>query len=598
MTTGMLVVFAIILVAIFLFIIEPFPIEVTALLIMVTLIVLEPFTQITPQEGISGFSNPATITVLAMLIISEGVRRTGLVQLLGEWMSRLAGDSEARQRGVTILAAGPISGFVNNTPVVALMVPVVSDMGHRGQTSPSKLLIPLSYASMLGGMLTLVGTSTNLLASNVSGRLLDHPFSMFEFTQLGVVVLVVGSIYLMTLAPRLLPSTVEPRADHLSRYELKSYLTEVRVDEGSALVEMTIADAEEATDFDFEIVQLLRRGQLVRPTRDARIRPGDALVVRASREVIAQLARASDLNLSIIPPSERTSDAEDTEGALCLAEVVIPSGSAIVDRKLGYLGTHEQLAGTLLAVRRHGAVIRDRLEELELQSGDTLLLQGAKEQLEQLRGRDDVLLLEVQRPEEQRREKIPLVLLIVAAVIGIAALDIYSILVTSLAGVVVMLASGVLRPDELYESMRWDVFFLLAGIIPLGMALEQTGGAGFIGDLVAKSHLVLPTAVVLWLLYVCTGLITEVISNNASVILMLPVAIGAATQIGANPFAFVLAVTFAASMAFMGPIGYQTNLFVYGPGGYKFTDFIKVGAPLHLILSITVTAGIALFWGL
>ncbi len=282
-TTDMLVVFAVVVLALVLFATELLPVDVTVILVMVTLMVLEPWTGIDTVEGISGFSNEATITVLAMLILSSGVSQTGVVQLLGSRLTRFAGTDLRKQLFATIGVAGPASGFVNNTPVVAILVPVITDLAHEGRTSPSKLLIPLSYASMLGGMLTLIGTSTNILASNVAGRLADehpslHAFSMFEFTGLGLIVLVTGSLYLLLVGHRLLPERVPPQEDYIEEYEMEDYLTEVRVEDGSPFVGKTAEEAIDGAIFDADILQIVRDDEtFIEPLGQKTIRVGDVL---------------------------------------------------------------------------------------------------------------------------------------------------------------------------------------------------------------------------------------------------------------------------------------------------------------------------------
>lgn len=600
MTTSILVVFAIVALAIVLFITEVVRVDVTALIVLLALAFLEPWTHISATEAISGFSNPATITVLAMLIMSEAVRRTGVVQWLSQKLASLAGRSETRQLAITIGVPGVLSGFVNNTPVVALMVPVVSDMAHRGGTSPSKLLIPLSYASMFGGMLTVIGTSTNLLASDVSGRLLGREFDMFEFTGLGLVVLGIGSLYLMTLGRRLLPEHIEPDATFLDEFEMGGYLAKFVVEDDSPILGRSIGEVFETAGLDIDVLQVVRDEQRFdQPLGGKQFAPGDILLLRASRSLLARLPGEYGFRLLPTTPSARDFGSTET-GAEPeqLVEVVIPSGSSHIGRALGDLPFIRSLNARVLAVRRNAELIHNRLEDVPLESGDTLLIQMPEAALERVRQSYDFLVMKTDLGDGYRYDKIPLAVAILIGVVTAAATGIVPILLSSLAGVVLMTLTGVIRPSELYDSVRWDVIFLLAGIIPLGMALEQTGASTLLGEFVASSAAFLPAIVVLWLFYVSTGLITEVISNNASVLLLLPVAVETAEIIGANPFAFVLAVTFAASACFLGPIGYQTNLFVYGPGGYRIADYIRVGAPLQLILSVSTVAGIWLFWGI
>ncbi|MFB6120843.1 MAG: SLC13 family permease [Halobacteriaceae archaeon] len=625
-TTDVIAVFCVILVALVLFVTEWLPVDVTAILVMVLLMVFGSdgvvnYTHISTAEGISGFSSPATVTVLAMLILSSGISRTGIVQILGRKMAAFAGDSLDRQLLATIGVAGPISGFVNNTPVVAVLVPVISDLAHKGNTSPSKLLIPLSYASMLGGMLTLIGTSTNILASDVSGRLLGHPFSMFEFTKLGVIVLVVGSAYLYFVGHRLLPERIPAEEDYIGEYAIEEYLTEVVVDEDSHFVGNTVEAAIDGSEFDADIVQVVRDGEeFIEPIGNKQIQADDVLRLRANRETLERLAEQETLTMAGHPTEESELE-PDRIDEQTLVEVVVPRGSHLVGETLRSSTFRQRYDATVLAFRSRGETIRERLDRRRIRVGDTLLIQAPPDSIDRLSRNDDFIVAHEPESPDYRTEKIPHAAGIMAGVVAFAALPFdaiadllvgatgigalavlgglqFPILVSALAGVVAMVLTGVIKPNELYDGVEWDVIFLLAGVIPLGMALEQTGGAEILGALVAATSVVLPTIGVLWVFYIGTGLITEVISNNASVVLMIPVAIEAATRIDANPFAFVLTVTFAASMAFLGPIGYQTNLFVYGPGGYKFTDYTRIGAPLQLLLSVVIVGGISVFWGL
>ncbi|WP_433629179.1 SLC13 family permease [Halomicrococcus sp. NG-SE-24] len=602
----MLIVFGIIVAALVLFATEPVPIDVTAIGVMVALMVLEPWTGITPELGISGFASTATITVLAMFILSHGVQRTGVVQILGRKISQVTGDSETKQLGATIGVVGPISGFINNTAAVAILLPMVTDIAHEGNTSPSKLLLPLSYASMFGGMLTLIGTSTNILASQLAGELAAaqegatrlHEFSMFEFTHLGLLVSVVGTAYLLTVGRWLVPERIRPREDLTEEFQMADYLTEVVVREDSPLVGRTLGEVLAETPLDVDVIQLVRGEEVfLEPLARKTVRADDVFALRTDRDTLVELVDTEGLDLV---PNVQVDEAEleaASEGEN-LVEVVISPGSDLVGETLATASFRERYDATVLALRRGPEVLRERLDATELRVGDTLLVQATTDTINRLGVNPDFIVAqEVERPDF-RESKIPLALGIVAAVVAVAALDVLPILVSALAGALAMVATGVLKPTELYDAVQWDVIFLLAGVIPLGVALNQTGGAALLADLVVMSADVLPTVAVLGLFYVVTALLTNVISNNASVVLMIPVAVEAALQIGANPFAFVLSVTFAASTAFMTPVGYQTNLFVYGPGGYRFTDYLRVGGPLQLVFAIATTAGIWLFWPL
>nr|WP_256468583.1 SLC13 family permease [Halorussus gelatinilyticus] len=602
-TGDMLVVFALILLALVLFATERLPIDVTAILIMVLLMVLEPWTQISPREGISGFANPATITVLAMLILSTGINRTGIVQLLGRKMATFAGTDRRKQLAATIGVTGPVSGVINNTPVVAILVPVIADLAHEGETSPSKLLMPLSFASMLGGTLTLIGTSTNILASDIAAQLgaespgLDlFAFGMFEFTKLGVVVFAVGALYLMTVGVWLLPERIPADEDLVEEYALQEYLADVVVPANSSLVGETIDEALGDDDLDIDVLQLLRDGDRFGDSLASKeIRETDTLRLRTNRETLERIIDAEGLVLSGGPQAE--DDLHPDEEEPVLVEVVIPSGSVLVGETLASSTFRQRYDANVLAFRTRGDVVRDRFEDIRIRVGDTLLVQAPPDSLTRLVQNEDFIVAHEFDEVTYRSDKIPFAVAIIAGVVALPALNVLPIVVSALAGVVAMIFTGVLEPTELYSSVEWNVIFLLAGVIPLGIALQQTGAAALLGETVASTATFLPPIGVLWVFYLATGLLTSVISNNASVVLMIPVAANAAQAIGANAFAFVLAVTFAASTAFMTPVGYQTNLFVYGPGGYRFSDFLRVGAPLQFLLSIVTVLGIAFFWG-
>jgi di/tricarboxylate transporter len=602
-------VFGLVLVTLVLFALEPVPIDITALGVMVTLMVFGTagplnLTEVSPQEGISGFASPATVTVLAMFILSAGVQATGIVQLLGRKLAAYTGDSEFRQLAATTGVVGPISGFINNTAAVAILLPMIVDLAEEGGNSPSKLLIPLSYASMFGGMLTLIGTSTNILASSVTADLApQYPelnlraFSMFEFTHLGIVVSLFGAAYLLTVGRWLIPARIAPSEDLTEEFEMGEYLTEVVVREDSPLVGQTLREGLEGTDFDVDVLQLVRdRRSFLEPLGQKTVRAGDIFVVRTGREDLMALTDLEGLDL--LPEVDVTeSELESAESEQNLVETVVAPGSALVGESLASVRFRERYDGTVLAIRRGGEVIRRRMDDLPLRVGDTLLVQATAESIERLdRNRDFIVASLVER-REYRWSKIPVALAVVAAVVGVAAAGVLPIVVTALGGALAMVVTGCLKPTEIYDAVSWEVILLLAGVIPLGIAMQQTGGAVLLADLVLLSAEVLPAVAVLGVFYLLTALLTNVVSNNASVVLMVPVAVEAARELGANAFAFVLAVTFAASTAFMTPVGYQTNLFVYGPGGYRFADYVRVGTPLQLLFAVVTTLGIAVFWG-
>ena len=544
-TPAMVLVFALIVAALVLFATEPVPIDITAIGVMVALLLVEPVSAIlasagllaeplivlsdpaagiTVERGISGFANAATITVLAMFILSAGVQKTGIIQILGAKIAAVTRDSELKQLSATIGFISPISGFINNTAAVAILLPMVTDLAHEGRTSPSKLLIPLSYASMFGGMLTLIGTSTNILASEVAGRLgvPGAPFSMFEFTALGAVVTVVGTIYLLTIGRYLTPARIKPEEDLTEEFEMGEYLTEVVVREDSPIVGATVRDALRDTDFDVDLIQLIRGDEVfLEPLGPKTIQAGDIFAVRTDRDTLVDLIDIEGFDLL----ADVTVDEAVLEGAderQNLVEVVVAPGAALVGETLASSNFRQRYDATVLALRRGGAVVRKRMDRLQLRVGDTLLVQATPDSLDRMNAnRNFIVAQEVERPD-YRNSKIPVAVGIVAAVVGVAALTEVHIVVSALAGALAMVLTGCLRPQELYDAVQWDVIFLLAGVIPLGIALQATGGADLLADLFVLAAPGLPAIVALGLMYVVTAVLTNIISNNASVVLMIP----------------------------------------------------------------------------
>ncbi|SEG59165.1 Di-and tricarboxylate transporter [Halobellus limi] len=638
------VVLAIVAVVFVLFVTQPVPIDATAVGLVVALVLLGRWTGVSPEQGVSGFSNPATLTVLAMFVLSEGVRRTGVIQILTRKLIAFAGDDEFRQLLATVTLSGPPGGVVSNVSVVAVLIPAIMNLARQTKTSPSKLLIPLSFASMLGGMLTVVGTITNLLASEVwtqVGGPDAQPFSLLEFTHLGAIVLLVGIVYLLTVGRYLTPARIEPAESPTDAFGMTDYLTDVVVMEDSPLVGSRVGELSER-DLDLDVFQIVRGDRTIaHGLGSERVQTGDVLSVRTDQETLQEVIEHEHLRLlpevmeaateddAALPPgfsperhgweppdadpsgslAEDDGSSEDTEEdgdetveeapdeEIELTEVVLLPGPWS-SRRSGVADFERDYDVTVLAIRRGDEVIRQRLREVRLQAGDVILVQASDRVLDRIARDTNVAIASEDRWEDFDRSKIPVALGILAGALGLAALDVLTLMVSALTGVAAMFFTGILTPEEAYDAVDWEVIFMVAGVIPLGIAVEASGTAALIADLVVSVSVLLPAIALLGLFYLGTAVITEMVSNSASVVLMLPIGVEVASQLGANPFAFAMAVTFAASTPLLTPVGYQTNLMVYGPGGYKFTDFARVGAPLQLILTVVTTAGIAYFWGL
>ena len=597
-TVDMLVVLGLIAVVLVLFIAEVIPIDITALGTMVAVILLEPWTGVSPTDGVSGFASTATVTVLAMFILSEGIRRTGVLRRVGNRIIEWAKGNFYKQYGALVGLAGTTAGVINNTPVVAMMIPMSVNLARKSKISPSKLLMPISFASMMGGMLTLIGTSTSILASDVSARLLGHPFSMFEFTVLGGIVLVTGLTYLMLVGHRLLPERIKPEEDLTEEFAMSGYLTQVVVAEDSPLVGYTVRQALEQLELDVDIVRMERDDKaFAAPLGSKQFRPGDELLLRTNRDTLMELMETQKLEPEASTKTFTEEDFEIERKGETLVEIVLLSDNPLVGETLRSVAFAQRFDALVLALRRKGELLYNNIDAVPLQGGDTLLVQASAQAVTQFERSRSFVVIQADEESTFRQEKLPVALGIIGLVVGLAALEVVPIMVSALGGIVAMVGTGCVRPNEVYEAVDWSVIVLLAGLIPLGMAMERSGTAAYLAQSLTGVAAVVSPLVLLFLFYVFTSLVTQVISNNASVILMLPMAVETAELTGADPFSFVLAVTFAASCALLTPIGYQTNLMVYGPGGYRFTDFVRMGAPLQLLLAIVTCVGIWAIWG-
>ncbi|MFW6044387.1 MAG: SLC13 family permease [Planctomycetota bacterium] len=580
------------------FALEPAPLFLLALGVPVLLAALEPWTGLGPSEAISGFAAEATITILAMYILTVGVRRTGMVQILGDKISEVAGSSITRQVAIITGFSGPTAGLINNTPVVAILIPMVANLARRMKTSASKLMIPLSYAAMLGGTLTLVGSSTNLLASDISARLIGRSFSFFEFTGVGIIILLTGIVYLVTVGHRLLPERIKPEEDLAEEYGMNDFLTEVMVDQNSDYIGENVEDVFGELDFELDLVQIVRDGeQFMEPHEGKTLRIGDRLIIRASRENLLKLIETRGVKIF---SGERVSEKqleEPGKGQVVL-QVAVPSGSFLENETLEAVNFQERYPGTVLAIRRGRELSHTGLEDARMKAGDVLLLLASENTAKRLRANDNFVVAEEIDPTEYRRAKTPIVLGIMAGVVLFAALNITSIVISALGGALLMCALGCVNPKEVPRAVDWEVIFLLAGLIPLGKAMENSGAADYLAANTLQLARHLPPLGTLALFYFVTALLTNLIHKNASVVLMIPVAVQAAGGLGLDPFPFLVTVMLAGSTAFLTPVGNQTNLMVYGPGSYRFRDFIVAGFPLQLLLTVVTPLAVNWFWPL
>lgn len=591
MTPDLLVVLVLLVLAVGLFVSERLPLDVVALLILVALLVTG---ILTPQEGLAGFAHPATVTVAALFVLSAGLLNTGVLDGLDRVIVGWGAKRPSLAISGTMVVVGSISAFVNNTAAVALFMPVILSASRSMRLSPSKLLMPLSFAAMLGGVCTLIGTSTNIIVASIAQEHGQAAFGMFEFSRLGIVFFAAGLAYMIVVGVGLIPA--RRQAGELAEsFRLDAYLTEFILPEGSSSVGKPIYQAPLARDHDLDILQIRRGHRKIVPLPDTVLKSGDVLLVRCGLDEIARLEATEELRLK---STRHWSDAELESEALMLVEAVIAPNSPLERQTLKSMDFRTRFGGTVLALRHRGTLIRERLGHTPLTAGDALLVEIRREHLSRFaRNPAFVVVSRVTTPRPRLRRAVPAVV-IVAGVVGTAALGLTPIVVSAVAGATLMVLIGCLTPEEAYRAIEWRVIVLLAGVLGLGFALERTGGAALLSTALVDSLGALGPVAVVSGFYLATTLLTETMSNNAAAVLLAPVAIATASAMGIDARPLLMAVTFAASASFMTPVGYQTNTLIYGPGQYRFSDFFRVGAPLNLLLWILATLLIPVLWPL
>ena len=579
------------IVAVVLFVTEKFSTDVVAVLVMVVLLVSG---ILTPAEGFNGFANPATVTVGAMFVISAGLFRAGAVNFLGRGLRRLARRSSTLMVLVMMLGVGSLSSFLNNTATVAIMIPVIMVVAQRVNTSPSKLLMPLAFASLLGGMCTVLGTSTNILASSMAETAGLEPLSMFEFSRLGIIFFAVGVIYMMTIGRKMIPEH-RTSGDLTRSFGLGDYLTELQLSDKSPLVGESLESAPLLEEFDIEVLQIIRGKDLLRPTPKTVLREHDLLRVKGDVSTINELKERAEASLGMqIKWQDSDLESKDTK----LVEAVVGPSSPLAGRSLVESNPRKNYGVSVLAIRHHGALKHGELQNIKLMSGDTLLIEVPNSRIPYLIQQRVFLVASKAGIPQFDLPKAAKGVAIVVSVITSAALGWLSIASAAAAGALLIVLSKCISMEEAYAAIEWNVLFLLAGMLALSIAMEKTGTSAMLaGGIVDVFGAMGPRALVA-AFFGATMLLTSVMSNQATVALLIPVAITTAYSIDANPRTFIFAVMFAASSSFMTPVGYQTNTMIYGPGRYTFKDFLRVGTPLSLIFWALGTLLIPWFWPL
>jgi di/tricarboxylate transporter len=603
MTWEIIFVFSLLFFAIASFIWERISADLTAITVFGVLIfvsMISGSSELPTLENILGvFGNSAPLTIAGMFIVSGALERTGAIDLITGYLRRLVKLPYKSFIFIMVFGVAGVSAFINNTPVVIVLMPVILTLSREMGIASSKLLIPLSYASIFGGTCTLLGTSTNLLASGILRDSGHAPIGMFELAAVGLPILAVGSLYLVFFGNKLLPHR-ETLTSILSDEERKEFMTEAFVRPGSDLNGQTALDSGLLSGRGIRLLEIVRQGVAVPfDPRKTPFEAGDRLVMACRPSGVAEAHSIKGISL----PDELSEGLETIavdEGAI--VEGVVAPHASIAGKTLGEINFRQRFRMVVVAVHRKGHNQRERLASLHLQEGDTLLMMGSTKAINSLTNSEEIILLDRPRlPARSVRAKMPIAISLTVAIVTLATLNLVPIVAAVALGVAILMLTNCVKPKDAYASVEWSILMIIFGMLALGQAMDSTGASLLIAEnmvnlvkSIAPEHL--QNVMMLAFIYIITSTFTEFLSNNAAVALMVPIALGIAATLGIDPRPFVVASCIAASASFATPIGYQTNTYVYGVGGYKFFDFTKVGLPLNIICFTVTVLVVPMFW--
>ena len=573
--------------SLYLFLTEKFRVDFVALIILSLLII---FNLVTPEESVSGFSNAATITIAAMFILSRALNIVGVVNGLGKLLLKFSKNQNILVL-VIIIFTGFISSFINNTAAVAVLMPTILTVSKRKKFANSRLLIPLSYAAQFGGVCTLIGTSTNLLVSSLYASNGYREFSMFEFTQLGLILFFAGTVYFLLFGKYVLPNYKDNNLE--DSYNLGKFITELRVTEKSILIGKSLFESNLGKNFDISVLEVFRQKEALLAFPNTVLCEGDVLLISCDFEDLITIQEEfqleSQANYKFLP-------AKLKDHKQILLEAIVAPNSKMIGRELKSLNFSNNYNAIIVAIRRRNTILNHKLKHHKFSIGDELLLLVSKENLEFVENNPDLIVLRHRKDAIVDKKKMFLALAILLFVILMPVLGIMPILQSSIIGCVLMILSNCIGIEESYRAIDWKIIILLAGILPLGIALEKSGLTAVIATQSLELFSQFGPEIFIGVLYFVTVILTSLISNNATAVLMTPIAISIAKSLDVSPEPLVIAVCFAASTSFATPIGYQTNTMVYSAGNYKFRDFIRAGVPLNFIFLVIAVIFIPIFW--
>ncbi len=581
----------ILLLTLYLLITEKISVDLTAIGIMVLLVVSN---ILTPKEAIGGFSNPAVITVGAMFVVSKGMMRTGGVEFIGRKIIRMAGGNYKFALIIILLSVAIASAFINNTPVVILFIPVVMTMCCEFGLSPSKFLIPISYASILAGTCTLIGTSTNIIISDLSAGFGYEGISMFELSSLGVPLAVTGIIFIYLAAPRVLPALANPICQ-LQDSAHRQYLAELKISDKSNLIDKNPGEIFSEKYPSIKVIELIKKSHIYHPNRvKMTISAEDILLVKGSLNDLVAILHNEEVDL---PTTEKDLVLGAQKDAPIVVELIISPHSTLRGQQLNRTSLANDPAINIIAVKRTNLHMTEKqIHDVRLQTGDILLIWCHESKLESIRSSTEYIVIEDVYEELIHKRKALWSIINFIGMVVTASLGLADIMTCALTAAFLMIITGCLQMRDAYRALQGDVLLLIAGTIALGTAMQKTGASQLYAETFLSVFTGFSPIIILGAIILLTSICTQLLSNNATAVLLLPIAISTAVGIGVDPKPFIIGVCFGASACFATPMGYQTNLMVYGPGGYSFVDYMKLGVPLNIFVVVASTLCIPLIW--
>ena len=589
--TQTLIFFTILLVSIISFVRDWFPIEITSLLVLAALIVTG---LIDTEQAISGFSNKAVITIGAMFILSQAFTKTGFISVFTVWLEN---NGRGRNWAITtlfLLSVSIFSAFINNTATVAILIPVARELAERLKVSASKIMMPLSFAAIVGGTCTIIGTSTNLIVNEIAAAE-GFRIHVFELSKLGIILVAATILYTLFAQKWIIPSRL-PISGLTKRYHMGTYLTEVKITENSPLLGKNIIETEIGAKYQLTVLEIIRAGNPITTNiRNIKLKVDDIVLVQCTVEKLQQFKSEQKV---LLLTDVKMNDKELANNENILKEAMISPNSSLAGRSLMESDFRRRYGLFVLAVRSYQEIIREKIAHIKLKPFDTLLIFGSRTRMSALHTDANFIMLDELDLSLHKIKYWWLAVGIIPVVVLVAALNITSIMTASLLGAILVMATGIVPPQEAYKSINWTVIFLIAAFVPMGAAMENIHLADQIKNMITMAGTNFGHLGLITILFFFTMIMTSFLSNTATAIIMAPLAISTANILELSPLPFIMTIMFAASLSFMTPNGYQTNTMVLTPGGYRYTDFMRVGIPLHIILGLISVILIPIIWPL